>query len=786
MTGIALLLSLVHALLGASLEGSVRSSDGSAPVVGAYVELTAATSHDLVARAFTDSAGRYLLPDLESGTYHLRVSRIGFDPRELDVLVYAAPRVVVDVLLEPRPQLLSELRVRATEFSGTGMRQYLGARPEPESATMISGEQLHSDPALGSPDALQSLLSRGLAFGREEAPTSLHVHGGAGAENVVYVDGVPVFNAYHATGTLTALDPDVISSVSLDRGAPGAMFGDATGAMISLSTTAADTTRVTTHGGFSGRAVRESVGGPLARSGGTFLVAFRRSLDASLSDSPSRSVNEARFGDLFARVTMPVRSGELELFALHADDRLSFDGAPEQTAVAAAVGDRRDDERVGETRAIQHLPTNRLGWNTGTGAVTWRSGAPGHWMLSAWHTQFDARFAWTGTTRLASSLSSTGGTASASYSLGGLRLDGGVDASELDVHYDVASLLTSNPILNGQTPLILGASSPLVTTFGEAQLSIGARWSAAAGLRSTLVAPVQAGVEPRFSLRFAPTSSLAFGVGYARTHQFVQSLRNEESLIDAVAGISLPALAGSHYGSLEVPAAKSDQLIATADARLSSSLSVSATAYARRETGAVLVAPTTSQPFALTGFAVGVVRASGVSLSLTREGERVSGELGYSLGSVIDRGNGISYSPSYDAAQAISGALGLRVATATTLRIAASAHSGTPTSVIADPVEWMPYTSSAGRGDLAGSPQHIVGALDGSRLPAYFRIDLGIRREWRVRAFGRESSLSTSAGVTNLFGRINALGVMAPATSAPATLLLMPRRSATFGLEWTY
>jgi len=407
-------------------------------------------------------------------------------------------------------------------------------------------------------------------------------------------------------------------------------------------------------------------------------------------------------------------------------------------------------------------------------------------MLSAWHTQFDARFAWTGTTRLASSLGTTGGAASASYSLGDLRLNGGVDASELDVHYDVANLLTGNPILNGQAPLVLGASSPLVSSFGEAQLNIGAQWSAAAGLRAALVSPVHVGVEPRVSLRFAPTSSLAFGVGFARTHQFVQSLRNEESLLDAVAGIALPVLAGSRYGSLEVPAARSDQFIATADARLSGSLSLSANAYARRETGAVLVAPTTSQPFALTRFAVGIVRARGMSLSLTREGERISGELGYSLGSAIDRGAGIAYSPSYDAAQAISAAMGVRVATATTLRIAASAHSGTPTSVIADPVEWTPYTSSAGRGDLSGSPQHIVGALDGSRLPAYFRIDLGVRREWRLRAFGRESSLSTSAGLTNLFGRINALGVVAPATSAPTTLLLMPRRSATFGLEWTY
>jgi hypothetical protein len=346
--------------------------------------------------------------------------------------------------------------------------------------------------------------------------------------------------------------------------------------------------------------------------------------------------------------------------------------------------------------------------------------------------------------------------------------------------------VATEPALPGHAPLALHASSPIISAFAQAEWKLGARWSAIMGLRSALDAPGGGGAEPRLTLRFTPASSLAFGLGYARTHQYVQSLRNEESLVDAVAGISLPVLAGSRVGSLEVPASKSDQLIATADARLSGSLTLSATAYARRETGNVLVAPVTSEPFALTSFAIGTMRARGISLSLAREGDRVSGELGYSLGSVVDRADGIAYSPSYDAAQAISAAMGVRVAPQTVLRVVLAAHSGTPTSVIGDQIEWTPYTSSAGRGDLGGSPQHIVGALDGAQLPAYFRIDVGIRREWRVRALGHEGDLRTSAGLSNLFGRTNALGMLAPFSAASTALLVLPRRSATFGLEWTY
>jgi hypothetical protein len=163
----------------------------------------------------------------------------------------------------------------------------------------------------------------------------------------------------------------------------------------------------------------------------------------------------------------------------------------------------------------------------------------------------------------------------------------------------------------------------------------------------------------------------------------------------------------------------------------------------------------------------------------------VTGELGYSLSSVTQRAGGVSYTPSYGASQSATAAVGVRVEPSTVLRVAVAVHGGAPTSLYADPIEWTPYTSSAGQGDLAGSPQRIVGALDGTRLPAYVRFDVGVKHDWHLRLFGRESGLTTSVGLTNLFNRGNALGMLA-APAGSSALLLLPRRSATFGLEWKY
>lgn len=779
---LALLLAILHAPGGSSLSGVVRSADSEAPpVVSAMVEVSSSATGDSSLRVVTDSLGRYELPGLSSGTYHLRVSRIGYDARELDVLVASAPSVVVDIILVPRPQLLSELLVHAAvQRDSARHRRAVSLDLDDLASTTVSGVSLRTDPALPNADALQSLASRGLAGARDEAPTALHVRGGGASENAVSIDGVPVFNPYHAMGTLTALNPDVISTVTVDRGVPSAALGDATASVIGLATTTADPARIETRGGFSSRSLRESMDGPLPIRDGTFLVAIRRSLDASLSDSPAGSFGGSVFGDLFAKFTVPVRGGELEALAFHSSDRLAFAATPDQIVADAdggASSEREADDGV-PTAPLQSV--NALRWNTGTDALRWHSDGDTRWDVRAWRTRFDADFAWAGTTALRNSLVDLGAATSASWSWGGAHLVSGLSADHYDVRYDVTGLSsTASP------PLVLSSAPLLVSAFGEARWVVATRWAFAAGIRDALVAPSRAGLEPRLSARFSPSEGLTFGIGYARLHQYVQSLRNEESLFDAVAGISLPVVAGSTFNGMTVPTARADQLTATADAKLSRTVTLAANAYARDVAGLVLVAPVTGQPFASTAFAVGGARARGLSLSLSREGERLSGDIGYSLSSVTQRANGLTYTPSFGVAQSVSAGIGVRVLPSTVFRLSVAVHGGAPTSLMADQVEWTPYTSAAGQGDLGGSPERIAGALDGSRLPTYVRFDIGVRREWHLRLFGRESDVATTAGLANLFNRANALGMfVAPAGSSG--LLLLPRRSATFGLEWKY
>jgi hypothetical protein len=769
---IALVFALLRIASGSTLHGVVRSSDDGTPLAVATIEAVAVDSTHTYDRVYTDSDGAYAFAPLPPGSYRLRVSHPGYDTRELEVFLAGSSSVAVDVTLRSQPQRLADVRVFAANRAANDDSAFAQLAQQDVGAIVLYASALHHDPALASADALQSLAVRGAAIAHDEAPTALHVHGATASENAVLLDGVPLFNPYHALGTLSAIDPDVIASATLHAGAQNAMLGDATGSTIELETVTSGDTALTTEGAYGARALRASASLPLPSLGGTALVSARRSMDAPLSDGHEDAANGASFHDLFARVIVPVRGGELEAFAFHSGDRLAFD----------AVAELPEGARSNRDAAPSAFsPTsNALSWTTGTDALEWRSGGETQWELRAWRTRFDAASTWAVTTKLRSSYEQLGSSVAAMRTVRGVRFSTGVDVSKLRVGYDVGGASDL-----GDPSLALSASPLIVVAIAEAHWSLGERWSFALGLRDPVVAPSEAGLEPRLSVRFAPNRRVSIGVGYARLHQYVQSLRNEESLLDALAGITLPVAAGSTANGLTMPVAIADQVVSSIDARLSSTMTLSASAYVRHENGLALVAPVSAEPFATSTFAVGSADGRGASVLLARTGTRVSGELAYSFSTAWRHAGAVPYTPDFASTHAISLGVGVRVWPTTTLRTAASFNSGLPASIYADPLEWMPYTPASGSGDLAGSPQHVIGALNGARMPPYFRLDLGVRREWQLDIFGVGADIAGNVSIVNVFGRSNALGLIQSSGGVPQSLPL-PARGLQIGFEWKH
>jgi hypothetical protein len=88
--------------------------------------------------------------------------------------------------------------------------------------------------------------------------------------------------------------------------------------------------------------------------------------------------------------------------------------------------------------------------------------------------------------------------------------------------------------------------------------------------------------------------------------------------------------------------------------------------------------------------------------------------------------------------------------------------------------------------EFGGSPQAEDG-LGETRLPAYARLDLGVRKHWHVRLAGRDLMLAAYGTLTNLLGRSNVLTVVTdPDTGNRTAIEMRPPAPLVVGLDWRF
>jgi len=123
----------------------------------------------------------------------------------------------------------------------------------------------------------------------------------------------------------------------------------------------------------------------------------------------------------------------------------------------------------------------------------------------------------------------------------------------------------------------------------------------------------------------------------------------------------------------------------------------------------------------------------------------------------------------------------------TRVRIATEVSTGTPsTPVLAGTFEWDSGGLLGGPDELSGTPKNLFGLPNGQRLPAYARVDAGVRRDWHVSFAGRDATLSTYLNMQNVFNRRNVFGLLETPLGDARSNLFSPGRSLTFGLEWGF
>ncbi len=138
-------------------------------------------------------------------------------------------------------------------------------------------EQIKSMPAfLGEVDVLKVLqLLPGVQSGTEGS-SGLYVRGGSPDQNLILLDGVPVYNASHLFGFFSVFNADAINKVDLIKGGFPARYGGRLSSVIDITMKEGNKEKLKGEGSIGLISSKLTLHGPIKNENTTFLISGRR------------------------------------------------------------------------------------------------------------------------------------------------------------------------------------------------------------------------------------------------------------------------------------------------------------------------------------------------------------------------------------------------------------------------------------------------------------------------------------------------------------------------------
>jgi hypothetical protein len=745
---------LVMQAMHASVVGKVLDETTGEPLADAVVSLS-----DLHRATITDSGGYYELCDVPVGSHQISFRFIGYAPRKLSALVPPDGQLVVNASLRPEPIRLQSILVRAKVPTRAIGDDDAGVFPDRE--FMIAEVRNHPLPA--EPDVFEAIAGGEVVL-RSESPSGVHVRGGASDQTGYLLDGIPVFSPHHAAGIFSAWDSDALLRLHLSSSAPSPEYPDALSGTI-VAVTRAPGQRLQTRGSISVTQAGVSADGPIGPSGAGYVVSVRKGFPGLVVAKDESSHLRGESGDGLAKLEAPALGGRIRLLAYDSSNEISAASTGTSAAEPGAESPRSRNafewysRSFGAewSRAYDHTTARVVGFRAVADASAEWAARAGRMDLTAARRDEGLRL----------SVERVGARA---VTLAGVRIERSRTSYRIDSDSTLAPLRA------------LGAHDVIATAFAEHTRNFGRRIEIRIGAALGALGD-ETRLGPRAQLRSRLSEHLSLSGSYARTHQYAQSLRNAESVVGNIFPVDLFVGAGGSG----VPIARSDQGVLALEYRRPAGVRVGVQAYARGFDGLLLVAPREGEPFATDALTAGTGVARGVSVEAAVGGARFGFLASYGLQRVRFTHEGSTYVPEHGTSHLFEGGVSVYPTATSTVRVGIVGALGRRTTAISGGFEWEACNLLDGGCEFGGSPHYGAEPIGGVALPDYFRVDLGLRKEWRLRPGDRDARIGLFATITNLLGRTNVLTyAREPSTAERVAIEMRPRAPLVVGLDWRF
>ncbi|MDW8419863.1 MAG: TonB-dependent receptor [Chitinophagales bacterium] len=328
-----------------TVSGYVTDAETGEQLIGAVV-------YDKLSQAgtTTNHYGFYSIT-LSADSALLTASYVGYKPAQVTVAKSGTVNFRLSLLND-----LKEVEIKATRSSIE--------RESQMSTVVIPVTQIKEIPALlGEVDVIKVIqLLPGVQKGTE-GTSGMYVRGGGPDQNLILLDGVPVYNVNHLFGFFSVFNGDAINSVQLIKGGFPAYYGGRLSSVIDITMKEGDLNSYNLEGGIGLLASRLTAEGPIKKNKGSFIISGRRTyLDLLMRPILRRiSGGQANLGYYFYDLNTKLN------WRFSDKDRLYLSAYLGRDVFGGKTTDKYEDEYEKNTSGIRF----GLNWGNITTALRW-------------------------------------------------------------------------------------------------------------------------------------------------------------------------------------------------------------------------------------------------------------------------------------------------------------------------------------------------------------------------------------------------------------------------------
>ena len=260
----------------AQIKGKVLDGKNTDPLAGAVV------FHPQTGIGTTTNANGTFELDLPTGDYTLQVSFMGYEILSQQIKLIENGTVNFELFEESHN--LEEVTVMGDDTKATKAQM---------SMVKVNSRIMKELPVLmGEADVIKSVVMMPGVKSVGEMSSGFNVRGGNNDQNLILMDGAPVFNTSHLFGFFSMINPDAVKDVTLFKGGIPASYGERVSSIMDVQLKEGNTENLKFYGGIGLINSRFTLEGPFVKKKkSTFLIGGR----STYSDWIMRQSRNAQF-----------------------------------------------------------------------------------------------------------------------------------------------------------------------------------------------------------------------------------------------------------------------------------------------------------------------------------------------------------------------------------------------------------------------------------------------------------------------------------------------------------